>query len=107
MLHDREDALEVSQEAFAKVFTNIQQFKEEAMRLVMERSYTPTSAARELGIPINTLNQWLKKAGWRPSTKEQVLPAARIPHTLGQVREEPAGALNTEEAGIRKACTLH
>ena len=30
MLHDREDALEVSQEAFAKVFTNIQQFKEEA-----------------------------------------------------------------------------
>jgi RNA polymerase sigma-70 factor, ECF subfamily len=30
MLHDREDALEVSQEAFAKVFTNIQKFKEEA-----------------------------------------------------------------------------
>jgi RNA polymerase sigma-70 factor (ECF subfamily) len=30
MLHDREDALEVSQEAFAKVFTSIQQFKEEA-----------------------------------------------------------------------------
>ena len=30
LLHDREDALEVSQEAFAKVFTSIQQFKEEA-----------------------------------------------------------------------------
>lgn len=30
MLHDREDALEVSQEAFAKVFTGIHQFKEEA-----------------------------------------------------------------------------
>jgi len=30
MLHDRDDALDVSQEAFAKVFTNIQQFKEEA-----------------------------------------------------------------------------
>jgi RNA polymerase sigma-70 factor (ECF subfamily) len=30
ILHDREDALEVSQEAFAKVFTSIQQFKEEA-----------------------------------------------------------------------------
>jgi RNA polymerase sigma-70 factor (ECF subfamily) len=30
MLHDREDALEVSQEAFAKVFTSIQHFKEEA-----------------------------------------------------------------------------
>jgi RNA polymerase sigma-70 factor (ECF subfamily) len=30
MLHDREDALEVAQEAFAKVFTGIHQFKEEA-----------------------------------------------------------------------------
>jgi RNA polymerase sigma-70 factor (ECF subfamily) len=30
MLHDREDAMEVAQEAFAKVFTSIQQFKEEA-----------------------------------------------------------------------------
>lgn len=30
MLHDREDALDVAQEAFAKVFTNIQQFKEES-----------------------------------------------------------------------------
>ena len=30
MLHDREDALEVAQEAFAKVFTNIKRFKEEA-----------------------------------------------------------------------------
>ena len=31
------------------------QFKEQAMRLVTERSYTPTAAARELGMPINTL----------------------------------------------------
>jgi RNA polymerase sigma-70 factor (ECF subfamily) len=30
ILHDREDALEVAQEAFAKVFTGIQKFKEEA-----------------------------------------------------------------------------
>ncbi|MGE0824151.1 MAG: sigma-70 family RNA polymerase sigma factor [Candidatus Binatia bacterium] len=30
MLHDREDALEVAQEAFAKVFTGIKHFKEEA-----------------------------------------------------------------------------
>jgi transposase len=41
------------------------QFKEQAMRLVTEREYTPTAAARELGMPINTLNNWLKKAGWR------------------------------------------
>jgi RNA polymerase sigma-70 factor (ECF subfamily) len=30
ILHDREDAMEVAQEAFAKVFTSIQKFKEEA-----------------------------------------------------------------------------
>jgi len=42
------------------------QFKEQAMRLVTERQYTPTAAARELGMPINTLFQWLRKAGWRP-----------------------------------------
>jgi RNA polymerase sigma-70 factor (ECF subfamily) len=30
ILHDREDALDVSQEAFAKVFTSIQKFKQEA-----------------------------------------------------------------------------
>jgi len=30
IVHDREDALEIAQEAFAKVFTGIQKFKEEA-----------------------------------------------------------------------------
>ena len=53
-------------------------FKEQAMRLVTERAYTPTAAARELGIPDNTLNQWLKKAGWRKPPKgsqDPVLPA--------------------------------
>ena len=53
-------------------------FKEQAMRLVTEREYTPTAAARELGMPMNTLNNWLNKAGWRPPAKgsrDPVLPA--------------------------------
>lgn len=41
------------------------QFKEQAMRLVTDRAYTPTAAARELGMPPNTLNLWLKKSGWK------------------------------------------
>ena len=54
-------------------------FKEQAMRLVTEREYTPTAAARELGMPINTLNQWLAKAGWRkPDKAAAALPAARM-----------------------------
>ena len=38
-----------------------QEFKEEAMNLVIESGYTQAEAARQLGIPITTLRQWLKK----------------------------------------------
>jgi transposase len=44
------------------------QFKEEAMDLVRERGYDVARAARDLGVPVTTLNMWLKKAGWvRPA----------------------------------------
>jgi transposase len=61
------------------------QFKEQALRLVTERDYTPTAAARELGMPMNTLNNWLKKAGWRPPDKGDNQPA--LPQTLS---DDPA-----------------
>lgn len=61
------------------------QFKEQAMRLVTERSYTPTGAARELGIPTNTLNQWLRKAGWTKPDKGDTRPS--LPQTLS---DDPA-----------------
>ena len=51
-------------------------FKEGALRLVTDREYTPTAAARELGMPINTLNQWLAKAGWRRPAKAAAAAAA-------------------------------
>jgi transposase len=63
------------------------QFKEQAMRLVTERSYTPTAAARELGMPINTLNQWLKKAGWTKPAADKGANEPRLPDTLG---DDPA-----------------
>ena len=44
------------------------QFREEAMDLVRARGYDAARAARELGVPVTTLNMWLKKAGWvRPA----------------------------------------
>jgi transposase len=44
------------------------QFKEEAMDLVRVRNYEVAHAARDLGVPVTTLNMWLKKAGWaRPA----------------------------------------
>ena len=60
-------------------------FKEQAMRLVTARQYSPTAAARELGMPVNTLVQWLRKAGWQkpPSTDNE--PA--LPQTLS---DDPA-----------------
>jgi len=61
------------------------QFKEQAMRLVTERHYSPTAAARELGMPINTLFQWLRKAGWRPPAKGDNQPV--LADTLG---DDPA-----------------
>jgi transposase len=61
------------------------QFKEQAMRLVTERSHTPTAAARELGIPTNTLTQWLRKAGWTPPAKGDGQPV--LPQTLS---DDPA-----------------
>ena len=61
------------------------QFKEQAMRLVIERSYTPTAAARELGIPDNTLQSWLHKAGWKKPDKGDNQPV--LPDTLS---DDPA-----------------
>jgi len=44
------------------------QFKREAMDLVRVRGYDVARAARDLGVPVTTLNLWLKKAGWvRPA----------------------------------------
>ena len=64
------------------------QFKEQAMRLVTERQYTPTAAARELGMPINTLFQWLRKAGWRPPEKQD--PGDNRPVLPETLSDDPA-----------------
>jgi transposase len=56
------------------------QYKEQAMRMVTDRGYNPTTAARELGIPTNTLYMWLRKAGWSPPAKQENQP--QLPATL-------------------------
>ena len=54
-------------------------YKDQAMKLVTEKGYTPTRAARELGIPTQTLFVWLKKAGWQPpQSQPPELPAAPL-----------------------------
>ena len=86
------------------------QFKEEAMKLVTEKGYTPTSAARELGMPDNTLYQWLWKAGWRRPAKTTLPlpgpPLSQDPAAL-QIRvrelEELVRRLKMEKEILKKA----
>jgi transposase len=47
------------------------EFRQGAMDLVMKEGRGPTEVARELGIPANTLFNWLKKAGWSHSVNPQ------------------------------------
>lgn len=76
------------------------QFKEQAMRLVTDRSYTPTGAARELGIPINTLNSWLDKAGWTRPPKGANEPT--LPQTLSDDPAVLKVKLRQLEAEVRR-----
>lgn len=71
-----------------------EQFKSEAMRLVTERGYSPTSASRELGVPINTLNQWLRKAGWKRPIDQQ---------RAGQATAESSDTLLPDDPAALKA----
>jgi transposase len=65
------------------------QFKQQAIALVTEQGQTPSRAARELGMPDNTLVLWLKKAGWRK------------PDPDGPISEDPA-VLRTQVAELRR-----
>jgi transposase len=48
------------------------QFKQEAIKLVTEQGFKPAEAARKLGLPDTTYQNWLDLAGWQT-------PAARLP----------------------------
>jgi transposase len=65
------------------------QFKQAAMCLVTEQGYTPTAAARELGMPDATLMVWLRKAGWRKPVED------------GPVSDDPA-VLKTQVQELRR-----
>jgi transposase len=59
------------------------QFKEQAVKLVIDGQQDPTRTARELGMPHSTLMLWLNKAGWR--------------------KPEPAGPVVSEDPAVLKA----
>lgn len=81
------------------------QFKEQAMDLVRMQGLNPTLAARELGMPIQTLNVWLKKAGW----VKRVEPQAPLPEDPAALKvrvaelEQQVKRLQMEKEILKKA----
>jgi transposase len=88
------------------------EFKDQAIKLVTEKGYNPSKASRELGIPDQTLLQWLKKSGWKRKPVQPQLPASCLsedPRVLQiQVRELQAQIKRLEmEKEILKKATVY
>ena len=92
------------------------QFKEQAMDLVRVQGLNPTHAARELAIPIQTLNVWLRKAGWvKPTEREVPLPedpaalkvrVAELEQQVKRLQTPRALAENGSAKDVMKSDTL-
>ena len=82
-------------------------FKEEAMKLVTEKGYPPTKAARELGIRTQSLFVWLKKSGWKAPAEEALGPPLPKDPELLQIRirqlEAQVKRLEMEKDILKKA----
>jgi transposase len=89
--------------------TYTRQYKDQAMKLVTEKGYTPSKAARDLGIPTQTLKVWLDKSGWTPPIEEPDTPLSEDPAVLQvQVKELQARVKRLElEKEILKKATAY
>jgi transposase len=81
-----------------RIFTR--EFKVSAVKLVLEQGYTPTEAARSLGVQPTSLREWLKKfpaaAGGEVSSESALRAEVR------QLREANARLLMEREI-LKKA----
>ena len=53
-------------------------FKVAAAKLVTEQGYTPKQAALSLGIPVNTLQYWIKIFGRAPQQEAETIETLRL-----------------------------
>src|SRR2546428_3969637 len=82
-------------------------FREQACKLVTEQGYSAREAARELGIPRNTLWNWLTENGQHTlSSQEQDKELGEDPKVL-RIRikelEQRVGQLEIEKQILKKA----
>ena len=54
------------------------EFKVAAAKLVTEQGYAPKRAATSLGVPVNTLQYWIKIYGRRPQQEAETLETLRL-----------------------------
>jgi transposase len=54
------------------------EFKVAAAKLVTEQGYTPKRAATSLGVPVNTLQYWIRIYGRRPQQEAETLETLRL-----------------------------
>jgi len=78
-------------------------FKEEAIKLVIEKGYKVTEAARNLGIHDNLLRRWISKAN---DDRSQSMPDnTQIQAELKRLRKENA-QLKMERKILKKAAAF-
>ena len=62
------------------------EFKVSAVKLVSEQGYTPTEAAKSLGVEVNTLRGWLKQ--YAPAPEQMPNSESSMRAELRRLREE-------------------
>ena len=85
------------------------EFKEQACRLVLNGTHTPTEAAKELGLLRETLSGWIRRSGLRPPGRQPLDLGSDDPAALKiQLREMQKRAERAEmERDILKKATAY
>jgi transposase len=84
-----------------------EQFRQEACKLVIEHGYSVREAARELGLPRNTLWNWLTENGQHTLASQAIGQKIGNDPKLLRLRikelEQRIGRLETEKQILKKA----
>lgn len=79
-----------------------QEFKEEAMKQVIEDGYSVPKVAKEIGITDVTLYQWLKKMGWKSGDQKAIKELSSAELEIKKLKSELKNAKQENEI-LKKA----
>lgn len=81
------------------------EFKEEAIKLVLEQNYTQAEAARSLGISAKNLSRWIKERGIKGELGKNKVSAKAEQEELAQLHKE-IKRLRIEREILKKAAAF-